>query len=94
VLGNRYKAIALLADGAAQEAVDLLSRTIEYARVQKAGLEVEPYLLASLAEGLMLVGSADARTVAIEARDFAQRRAMRVAAAEASALLKAIGSRG
>jgi hypothetical protein len=65
VLGNRYRAIALLADGLAQETVDLLSRTIEYARTHRAGLEVEPYLLVTLAEGLMLVGSADARSVAI-----------------------------
>jgi adenylate cyclase len=89
VLGNRYSAIALLAKGSAQEAVDLLSHTIEYARAQRAGLEVEPYLLTTLAEGLLLAGSPDARMVALEARDLARRRAMRIAEAEADRLLEA-----
>lgn len=87
VLGNRFSAIALLAAGSTQEAVDLLTQTIIYARAQRAGLELEPYLLGTLAEGLMITQSPAAKDVAIEARDLARRRGMRIAELEAIMLL-------
>jgi tetratricopeptide (TPR) repeat protein len=93
VLGNRYCAIATLADGAAADAVNLLNETIGYARTQRVGLEVEPYLLTALAEALMATASPEARAVAIEARDLAQRRAMRTAELEAIAVLASIDGR-
>lgn len=87
VLGNRFSAIALLAAGSTQEAVDLLTHTIIYARAQRAGLELEPYLLGTLAEGLMITQSPAAKDVALEARDLARRRGMRIAELEAAILL-------
>lgn len=87
VLGNRFSAIALLAAGSTQEAVDLLTHTIIYARAQRAGLELEPYLLGALAEGLMITQSPAAKDVALEARDLARRRGMRIAELEAAMLL-------
>lgn len=91
VLGNRYRALALLANNTPQEAADLLVETIDYARTQKAGLEIEPYLLTILAEAQMATGSSEARSTAIEARDLARRRAMRIAESEAERLLANLG---
>jgi class 3 adenylate cyclase len=90
VIGNRYCALALLAGGSAQDAIDLLTETLGYARTQKAGLEVEPYLLTALAEAMIATGSPAARATALEALDLAQRRAMRSAEQEARALLASI----
>ncbi len=91
VLGNRYRALAMLANNSPEEVVDLLNETIDYARAQKAGLELEAYLLTTLAEARIATGSALARSAAIEARDLARRRAMRIAEAEADRLLMALG---
>jgi len=91
VLGNRYRALALLANKKPQEVVDLVTETIDYARTQKAGLEVEPYLLTILTEALIATGSAEAKSTAIQARDLARRRAMRIAEAEAERLLASLG---
>jgi adenylate cyclase len=91
VLGNRYRALALLGNNMPQEAVALLNETIDYARAQKAGLEVEAYLYTTLAEAQIAIGSASARSTAMEARDLARRRAMRIAEAEADRLLMALG---
>lgn len=91
VLGNRYRALAMLAGNAPEGVVDLLNETIDYARTQKAGLEVEAYLYTTLAEALIAIGSASARATAIEARDLARRRAMRLAEAEANRLLIILG---
>jgi class 3 adenylate cyclase/tetratricopeptide (TPR) repeat protein len=91
VLGNRYLALAMLANDTPQEAADLLRETIDYARAQKAGLEVEAYLYTTLAEALIATGSAVARSTAIEARDLARRRAMRIAEAQAERLLMTLG---
>jgi adenylate cyclase len=88
VLGNRFVAIGMLANGEAGEAADLLKGTIDYARAQRAGLELEPYLLTLLAEASMMTGFPEARAVAAEARDLARRRAMRTAELEAAALLE------
>jgi adenylate cyclase len=87
VIGNRYCALALLAGGTPHDAVDLLTETLDYARSQKAGLEVEPYLLTALAEAMTATGSSAARATATEALGLAQRRAMRNAEREARALL-------
>lgn len=87
VLGNRYRALAMLADDKPQDAVILLTETIDYARTQKAGLEIEPYLLTILTEALIATGSDQARSTAIEAKGLARRRAMRVAEAEAVSLM-------
>jgi hypothetical protein len=92
VIGNRYCALALLAGGAPDEAVDLLTETLDYARAQKAGLEIEPYLLTALAEAMIATGSSAARATAIEALALAQRRAMRNAEREACALLTSMGA--
>ena len=78
--GNR-RALALLANNTPQEAADLVIETIEYSRTQKAGLEIEPYLLTILTEALIATGSAEARTTAVQARDLARHRAMRTASA-------------
>ena len=91
VLGNRYRALAILANNMPQEAVELLNETIDYARAQKAGLEVEAYLYTTLAEALIAIGADSARSTAIEARDLARRRAMRIAEAEADRLLMSLG---
>lgn len=91
VLGDRYGALALLADGRPQAAADLLKETIAYARAQNAGLELEPYLLTILAEALVATGSPSAPAMAAEAVDLARRRAMRVAEQEARALQSALG---
>ena len=87
VIGSRYCALALLAGGSPHDAVALLTDTLGYARAQKAGLEVEPYLLTALAEALIATGSSAARAAAAEALGLAQRRAMRSAEREARALL-------
>ena len=73
----------MLAGNAPEGVVDLLNETIDYARNQKAGLELEAYLYTTLAEALIAIGSASARATAIEAKDLARRRAMRLAEAEA-----------
>ena len=91
VLGNRYRALAMLAGNAPEEVVDLIHETIDYARTQKAGLELEAYLYTTLAEALIATGSASARTAAMEAKDLARRRAMRLAEAEADRLLAVLG---
>lgn len=87
VLGHRYQALALLAESRPDEAVVLLNETIDYARAQRAGLEIEPFLLTILAEALTATGSDQARATALEARDLARRRAMRVAEREAEEIL-------
>jgi tetratricopeptide (TPR) repeat protein len=91
VLGNRYRALAMLANDRPEEVVDFLNETIDYARTQRAGLELEAYLLTTLAEARIATGSALGRSAAIEARDLARRRAMRIAEAEADRLLMALG---
>jgi adenylate cyclase len=90
VIGSRYCALALLAGGSPHDAVALLTDTLGYARAQKAGLEVEPYLLTALAEAMVATGSSAARATAAEALGLAQRRAMRSAEREARALLTAM----
>ena len=90
VIGSRYCALALLAGGSPHDAVALLTDTLGYARAQKAGLEVEPYLLTALAEAMVATGSSTAHATAAEALGLAQRRAMRSAEREARALLTAM----
>ena len=90
VLGDRYAAVALVADNRPQAAVDLLTETIAYARSQNAGLELEPYLLTILTEALMATGSPQAPAMAAEAVDLARKRAMRIAEKDASALQRAL----
>jgi adenylate cyclase len=92
VIGNRYCALALMAGGSPNEAVDLLTETLGYARTQKAGLEVEPYLLTALTEAMIATGSPAARATAAEALGLARRRAMRSAEREARALLASMGA--
>jgi class 3 adenylate cyclase/tetratricopeptide (TPR) repeat protein len=87
VLGNRYRALAMLANNTPQEAVDLLTETIHYARTQRAGLEIEPYLLTILTEALIATGSGQAKSTAVEATELARRRAMRTAESEAVQLM-------
>jgi hypothetical protein len=87
VIGGRYRALALLASGAPQLAVDLLVETLAYARAHRAGLEIEPYLLTALAEALVATKARNAPLVAREAKHLAQRRAMRTAEAEAERIL-------
>ena len=94
VLGDRYGALALLADNRPQAAVDLLSETIAYARAQNAGLELEPYLLTILTEALIAVGSPSAPAMAAEAVHLARKRAMRIAEQEASALQRKLEPSG
>lgn len=91
VLGNRYLALGMLAGGAPQQAVDLLTETIEYSRAQRAGLEIEPYLLAILAEALIETGSTEAASVATQAIDLARQRAMRIAESQALDLMAGLG---
>jgi class 3 adenylate cyclase len=88
VIGGRYRALALLVSGAPQLAVDLLVETLGYARRHRAGLEIEPYLLTALAEALVATRAESAVLVANEAKDLAQRRAMRTAQAEAERILR------
>ncbi|MDE2062774.1 MAG: hypothetical protein KGJ00_10205 [Bradyrhizobium sp.] len=83
----RSRALVMLGGNAPEGVVELLRETIRYARTQKAGLELEAYLYTTLAEALIALGSASARETAIEARDLARRRAMRLAEAEADRLL-------
>jgi hypothetical protein len=90
VLGDRYLAIALLAEGRAEEAVGLLTRTVAYARTHRAGLELEPQLLTTLAEALTITRSPLAAKIAGEALVLARRRAMRLAELDATKLLETI----
>ena len=77
----------MLANNAPQEAADLVIETIDYARTQRAGLEIEPYLLTILTEALIATGSGQAKSTAIEAKELARRRAMRTAESEAMQLM-------
>jgi len=94
VIGSRYCALALIAAGSPQQAADLLTETLGYARTQRAGLEVEPYLLTALAEAMIATGAPAARATVTEALGLAQRRAMRSAEREARDLLASMDARG
>jgi class 3 adenylate cyclase len=83
VLGNRFQAIALLANGSAEPAVTLLTDTLAYARKHRAGGEMEPFLLATLAKALALTRDRGAHAAATEAVAVAKRRAMRAAEQDA-----------
>ena len=90
VLGNRFQAVALLANGSAESAVKLLTDTLHYARTHHAGVEMEPYLLAALAKALALARDQGAHAAATDAVAVARRRAMRTAEQEAFQVVQQI----
>jgi len=88
VSARSCKAITEMVSGQFAEAADEFSRTLDYARRRRAGLESEARLLADLANARRLSGDFDeARRRAIEAIDVARRRAARIPECQARIVL-------
>jgi hypothetical protein len=86
VLGGRYAGTAALAANDPERARELLSESLNYSLRTRAGLEMEAFIRAELAEATLPLDRARAAELAEEAVALAVRRRMRVAEALALAV--------